>query len=77
MSINNQNQIFFCGYVMFPGVDVNEYWDFVRKSMPIRDVKNGLEMGIFPPGLVMKDDYNNLAIVDRDRRTLRKLSWWV
>lgn len=60
---------------MFPNVDINEYWDFVRKDMMLAEVKQGLELGIFPPGLIMKGNYNNLAIVDHDRKTLKRLTW--
>lgn len=69
------SRVEFVGYIMIPQVDINEYWDFVRRSLPLKEVKVGLEMGVFPPGLVMKDMYNNLAIVDHDRRTLKKLIW--
>lgn len=73
--MERQNMIFFCGYIIHQGVDMNEYWDFVRKYMNLDEVKRGLELGVFPPGLIMKDNYNNIAIVDCDRKTLKKLIW--
>ena len=68
-------KIYFCGYIMYPGVDVNEYWDFIRKEMMLVEVKKGLEMGVFPPGLVLKDAFGQVGIVDRDRRTVKRLNW--
>lgn len=63
------------GYIMFPEVDLNEYWDYVRKSFYIVEIRKGLEFGAFPPGLVMRDCYGRLAIVEKDRKTLKYLSW--
>ncbi len=63
------------GYVMCKNVDVNEYFDFIRKSFWIEDIKNGLENAVFPPGLVMRDWRGTVAVVDHDRRTLKRLSW--
>jgi hypothetical protein len=63
------------GYIRFPDVDVNEYFDFNFKSFWLRDLKLGLENGIFPPGLIFRYHYNLLAVVDYDRKTLKRLGW--
>lgn len=64
------------GYIRYPNTDWNEYWDFVRAKLRFLDVVEGLEHGIFPPGLVLKDRKGTVAIVNPDRRSLRKFNLW-
>jgi hypothetical protein len=63
------------GYIRVPGVEVDEYFDFNFKRFTLLDVKLGLDNGSFPPGLVFRDKYGTIAVVDLDRRTLKRLGW--
>ena len=64
----------FAGYVVWPGVDLLEYADYRDKTYRLADVKNDLEAGNMPPGLLLRDDFGNLAMVSGNRRGLVALT---
>lgn len=63
------------GYIIFAGVDLDEYWNYSGRVLYYGDILDGLECGLFPPGLIFGSDKGGIEMVARGRRTLCRLAF--
>ncbi len=55
--------VFYAGYVIEPGVPLEDYQDYYGKQLRMADIAMDLKNGNLPVGLVLRDSYGTTAIV--------------